>query len=75
MKRKESLMKNWVALLTVMIIAVTFGCSKPKEEGPAEKAGKQLDQTMEKAQSSASEKMKELGKAVERAGEDLEKKK
>ncbi len=68
-------MKVFVALLAAMVIAATVGCSKPKEEGPAEKAGKQVDQAVEKAQSYTSEKLKELGKAVEHAGEDLEKKK
>jgi hypothetical protein len=68
-------MKTCVALLAAMIMTVAMGCSKPKEEGPAEKAGKQVDQAMEKAKTYTSEKMQELGKAVERAGEDLEKKK
>ncbi len=68
-------MKAFVALFAAIIMAAAVGCSKSKEEGPAEKAGKQLDQAVEKAQSYTSEKLKEVGKAVERAGEDLEKKK
>ena len=33
-------MKTFVTWLAVLIMAFTFGCTKPKEEGTAEKAGK-----------------------------------
>jgi hypothetical protein len=61
--------------MAVLIMAVTLGCSKPKEEGPAEKEGKKVDEAVEKAQSYTSEKTEEVGKAMERAAENLEKKK
>jgi hypothetical protein len=49
-----------------------IGCSK-QEEGPAEKAGKQVDEAVEKVESYTSEKMDEMGEAVEKAGEDMQK--
>jgi hypothetical protein len=49
-----------------------IGCSK-QEEGPAETAGKKVDETVEKVESYTSEKMDEMGEAVEKAGEDMQK--
>lgn len=66
-------MKTLFALLTAMTMTTLIGCSKP-EEGAAEKAGKEIDRSIEKAEAYTSEKMKEMGQAIEKAGEDMEKK-
>jgi outer membrane lipoprotein-sorting protein len=67
-------MKTLVTLLAVATVFLIVGCSKQGEEGKAEKAGKQVDQAMEKAQTYTGEKMKEMGQAFERTGDDLKKK-
>jgi uncharacterized lipoprotein len=77
-------MRRYAAVLAALAVVVTAGCSEPQEPGPAEKAGKQIDQAVEKAgqkteaavekaQDYTSEKLKEAGKAMERAGEDIKK--
>jgi hypothetical protein len=77
-------MKTYAAVLVALAVAVTAGCSEPQPPGPAEKAGKQIDQAVEKAgqkteaavdkaKDYTSEKLKEAGKAIERAGEDVKK--
>lgn len=66
-------MKNITLILAALTVAALIGCSK-QEEGPAEKAGKQIDESMEKAEAYAEEKKKELGEALEKAGEDMQKK-
>jgi hypothetical protein len=77
-------MRWYAALLAALAVAVTAGCSEPQEPGAAEKAGKQIDQAVEqagqkteaaveKAKEYTSEKLKEAGKAMERAGEDVKK--
>jgi hypothetical protein len=65
-------MQNITLILTALATAALIGCSKP-EEGPAEKAGKQIDESMQKAESYAEEKKKELGEALEKTGEDMQK--
>lgn len=67
-------MKTWISLLAAMVMAVLIGCSKQEEEGAAERAGKQVDEAIEQAEAYTSEKMKEMGQAIEQAGEDMEKK-
>jgi outer membrane lipoprotein-sorting protein len=59
-------------MLLAIALATVIGCSK-QEEGPAEKAGKQVDEAVEKVESYTSEKMDEMGEAVEKAGEDMQK--
>ena len=65
-------MKTIIALFSAMALAAVIGCSK-QEEGPAEQAGKQVDQTIEKAKDYTSEKVDEAGKAIEHAGEEMQK--
>ena len=65
-------MKTLMALLAAIAMTTLIGCSK-QEEGTAEKAGKQIDEAVEKAESYTSEKMKEVGEAIEKAGEDMQK--
>ena len=66
-------MKNITLILTALAAAALIGCSKP-EEGPAEKAGKQIDESMQKADAYAEEKKKELGEALEKTGKDMQEK-
>lgn len=66
-------MKNITLILSALAAAALIGCSKP-EEGPAEKAGKQIDESMQKAEAYAEEKKEELGEALEKTGEDMQKK-
>jgi hypothetical protein len=61
-------------MVTVLMTAALIGCSKQEEEGTMERAGKQVDEAIEKAESYTSEKMQEAGEAIEQAGEDMEKK-
>ena len=69
-------------ILAALAVVVTTGCEQ--QPGPAEKAGKQIDQAVEKAgQKTAAaaekvekyteEKVKEAGQAIEKAGEKLQK--
>jgi len=77
-------MRTYAAVLAALAVAVAAGCSEPQPPGPAEKAGKQIDQAVEqagqkteaaveKAKDYTGEKLKEAGKAMERAGEDVKK--
>jgi hypothetical protein len=66
-------MKKLVLMFAALAVVSLVGCSK-QEEGPAEKAGKQIDESMEKAEAYAEEKKKELGEALEKTGEDMQKK-
>lgn len=52
------------ALVVGALLAAVSGCQK--QEGPAERAGKQLDQAVEQAG-------KDVDKAVEKTGEQIEK--
>jgi hypothetical protein len=77
-------MKTFAALLSALAITLTFGCSEQQQPGPAEQAGKEIDQAVEKAGQKTeaameeahdytSEKVEEAGKAIEEAGENLQK--
>lgn len=76
-------MKTFAALLSALAITLTFGCSEQNESGPAEQAGKEIDQAVEKAGQKTeaameqahdytSEKVDEAGKAIEEAGEKMQ---
>jgi ElaB/YqjD/DUF883 family membrane-anchored ribosome-binding protein len=54
-------------LLIVLLIAAFVSC---EQEGPAEKAGKKIDETMEKA----GDKMEEAGEAVQEKTEEMKEK-
>ncbi len=66
-------MKKIILMLTALTMAALIGCTK-QEEGPAEAAGKQIDESMKKAASYADEKKKEMGEALEKAGKDMQEK-
>jgi F0F1-type ATP synthase membrane subunit b/b' len=78
------MIKTYATILAAVgAAALTVGCEQ-QQPGTAEKVGKQIDQAVEKAeQKTASavqkaenytgEKMKEAGKAIEQAGDKLQK--
>ena len=59
--------KPLLSLMTVGLLAV--GLSACQKEGPAERAGKQVDN----AAASAGEKMKEAGQDIQKAADDAKK--
>jgi len=62
-------------VLAAALAAAVVGCSeKVEDEGPMEKAGKQVDQTVEQATSYASDQLKAAREAVESANKNLESK-
>ena len=64
-------MKIFAASLTALAMALAAGCSQ--DDHSAEKAGKALDQAMEKAGNYTGEKLQEAGQAIKHAGEELKK--
>ena len=66
-------MKVFIATLSAIALAAIVGCSKQEEEGAAERAGKQIDESLEKASDYTSEKVEEMGEAIEHAGEEMQK--
>ena len=66
-------MKAIIAMFSALALAAAIGCSKQEEEGPAERAGKQVDESLEEARDYTSEKVEEMGEAIEQAGEDMQK--
>lgn len=66
-------MRTFISMLSAIALAAAIGCSKHEEEGPAQRAGKQVDETIEKVESYTSEKVDEMGEAIEKAGEDMQK--
>ena len=66
-------MKTVIAMFSAIALATVLGCSKQEEEGPAERAGKQVDESLEKARDYTSEKVEEMGAAIEHAGEEMQK--
>jgi len=79
-----SLLKKCLLLLFICFNVLSFGGCKGGEEGPAEKAGKQIDQAVEKAaeeleetkeqvSEEAAEAQKKLGEKMEEAGKNIKK--
>lgn len=60
------LKKILVLLCGLAFLAFFSGC---KEQGPAEKVGEKIDESVEKTQ----EKMKETGERIEEKGEEMQK--
>ena len=65
-------MKTFTAMVSAIALAAAIGCSKQEDEGAAERAGKQVDETIEKVEEYTSEKVDEMGKAIEHAGEEMQ---
>jgi hypothetical protein len=76
------MMNSRKAATTMLSIAVLMagltGCQKTEsasdEKGPAEKAGKQIDQAAAKASEQLNKMAEEAGKGLAKAGEKLQKK-
>lgn len=77
-----SLLKKSLLLLSICFNIVIFGACKGGEEGPAERAGKQIDQAVEKAaekveeakkkvSEQAAEAQKKLGEKMEETGKSI----
>jgi hypothetical protein len=69
MNRQGDPMKTLTGIVTAMALAMALGCSKKEDEGPAERAGKQMDEAVEETKDYTSEKMDEAGDAMEEAGD------
>jgi hypothetical protein len=57
------------AVVITALLAALYGCQKP--EGPAERAGKQIDHAVEKTGEKVDQTAEKLGEKVEKAGEDF----
>jgi len=78
-------MRNLVAILLIYLLGISIsGCEKQQHEGSAERAGKKIDQTVNKAEVKAQETANAVkgtaraaadttGKAIERTGEAIQK--
>ena len=58
------------ALATSALLVALFGCQKP--EGPAEQAGKKIDNAMEQTGQNVDSTTEKLGEKVEEAGEKIQ---
>lgn len=64
------MLKRLALILSVAYFtAVAGGCS---EQGPAEEAGEQIDETMEETKEKAEEAMEEAGDKIEEMGDKVE---
>ena len=57
------------AVALTALLAALAGCQK--QEGPAETAGKKIDQAVEKSGEKIDEAKEKLGEKIEKAGEEL----
>ncbi len=64
--------RNALIALMMGLGLTVAGCAD--EEGPAEKAGEQIDQTMEEAGDEVEEATDEMGGKAEEAGDEVEEK-
>jgi hypothetical protein len=67
------IMKNLLMSVLIALCALAFGsCRKSEDDkGPMEKAGKAIDETMEKAGEQAGRAMERAGEAMKEAGEKM----
>jgi hypothetical protein len=66
--------KNLFIVALIGFSALAFGsCSKSEDnKGPMEKAGKALDESMEKAKEQTGRAMEKAGEAIKEAGEKMQ---
>jgi len=62
-------MKIWVATIAIGFAVVGAGCSDP---GPAEQAGRQIDDTVEEARTETEQAFERLGREMDEALEETE---
>ena len=69
-------MTKAILVFAIGVGAAVIGCggSNPPPEGPAEKAGKQVDETAKDVKQGAKEAADEAGDAAEKAGDKIESK-
>jgi hypothetical protein len=72
-KERSIFMKSLVALLVVLIMITVVGCSKAKEEVPEVKVGRQVSEARQKFKTFNDERTSVLDRAIEGAGEELQK--
>lgn len=58
------------ALATTALLAALFGCQR--QEGPAEQAGKEVDQAMERTGEKVDSATEKLGEQIETTGEKIQ---
>lgn len=58
-------------VLTVCVLGAVLGLNACKQEGPAEKAGKKVDQAIEQAGKTIDQATEQAGKKIDQAGETL----
>lgn len=66
----ESKMTMAAAVVLAALFAALSGCQK--QEGPAETAGKNIDQAVQKSGEKIDEAKEKLGEKIEKAGENLQ---
>ncbi len=59
------------ALMTLLFASFAFGLSACNDQGPAEKAGEQVDQTMSDASDAVDDAATDAGNAIEDTCEDI----
>ena len=62
-------MQNTAVTTLIVLLFAMAGC---EQEGPAEKAGENIDESIESMQESASEAGEKMGEELEKAGDELE---
>lgn len=69
-------MTKAILVFAMVVGAAVVGCggSNPPPEGPAEKAGKKVDETAQDAKEGAKDAAEEAGDAAEKAGDKIESK-
>lgn len=64
---------TWSRAIAVIVTALALGaCTKTPEPGPAEQAGKQLDQAMQKAAAAAKVAAEKAGETMQKAGKEMQ---
>lgn len=59
--------RKWIVCMTVLGLALVLGCGKKDGEGPAERAGKEVDKAVEQAGKEIDKALEEAGKAADEA--------
>ncbi|GGC17533.1 hypothetical protein GCM10007205_28180 [Oxalicibacterium flavum] len=69
--------RKWMALLAGVLLLSGLAACQKKDEGPAERVGKKLDEAastaaekIEEVTSKVGEKMQEAGKSIQKAADD-----
>ncbi|MET0052031.1 MAG: hypothetical protein ABW095_13255 [Candidatus Thiodiazotropha sp.] len=63
-----------LGLATILIMTLPLVACNKSEEGPAEKAGKKIDQSISETKQTLSESAEKVGEKIEEAGEAIQEK-